>query len=96
MELLAAFAVKLGVRQKSVCEILECVTTEEAVRILDECGKKQYVMDYAIERISYYLNNRAKGKLDIDCIIYSNEFGELAKSKEVAQWFTLLAQEQAQ
>lgn len=96
MELLAAFAVKLGVRQKSVCEILECVTTEEVVRILDECGKKQDVMDYAIERISYYLNNRAKRKLDIDCIMYSNEFGELARSKEVEKWFTLLALEQAQ
>ena len=30
---------KLGVEAKLVCEILECVTTEEAVRILKETGK---------------------------------------------------------
>ena len=46
--------------------------------------------------ICFYLNKRAKGKLKIDCIMYSNEFGELAKSKEAQEWFTLLEQEQEQ
>ena len=96
MELLAAFAVKHGVEPKHVCEMLECVTTEEAVRILKESGKQQKVMDYAMERICYYLNKRAKGNMQIDCIMYANEFGELAKSKEAAEWFTLLVQEQEQ
>lgn len=95
MELLAAFAIKLGVDQKTACEILECITTEEVVRILGRCGKRQEVMNYAMERICYYLNKRAKGKLQIDCIMFANEFGELAKSKEADKWFTLLAQEQA-
>ena len=96
MELLAAFAVKHGMETNQVCEMLECVTTEEAVRILSESGKQQEVMDYAMERICYYLNKRAKGKMQIDCIMYANEFGELAKSKEAAEWFTLLVQEQEQ
>ena len=96
MELLAAFAIKCGVDSKEVCKMLECVTTEEAVRILGETGKQQAVMDYAMERICYYLNKRAKGKMQIDCIMYANEFGELAKSREAEEWFILLAQEQAQ
>jgi cobalt-precorrin-5B (C1)-methyltransferase len=96
MELLAAFSIRHGVEAKYTSEILECVTTEEAVRILDKCGKRQEVMNYAMDRISYYLNKRTKGKLQIDCIMFSNEFGELVKSKEATQWFTLLAQEQAQ
>lgn len=53
-------------------------------------------MDYAMERICFYLDKRAKGRLEIDCIMYSNEFGELAKSRKAEKWFTLLAQEQAQ
>jgi cobalt-precorrin-5B (C1)-methyltransferase len=96
MELLAAFAVKYGVEAGRVCKILECVTTEEAVRILRESGKQRQVMDYAMERICYYLNKRAKGNMRIDCIIYANEFGELAKSEGAAEWFTLLGQEQEQ
>lgn len=96
MELLAAFAVRQGVKAEQVCEILECVTTEEAVRILEESGRQREVMDYAMERICYYLNKRAKGKMQIDCIMYANDFGELAKSREAEEWFTLLAQEQEQ
>ena len=42
------------------------------------------------------IEKRAKGKLQVDCILYANEFGELAKSKEAETWFTLLAQEQGQ
>ena len=96
MELLTAFAVKCNVEAEAATRILDCVTTEEGVRILEECDKKQEVMDFAMERICFYLNKRAKGKLKIDCIMYSNEFGELAKSKEAQEWFTLLEQEQEQ
>ncbi len=96
MELLTACAIKCGVETKELSQMLECVTTEEAVRILSNSGKKQAVMDYAMERIFYYLNKRAKGKIKIDCIMYANEFGELANSKEAAEWFSLLGQEQEQ
>ena len=96
MELLAAFAVRFQVPEERIQEMLECVTTEEAVRILKECRKEREVMDYAMERICYYLDKRVKGQLQIACCMYSNEFGELAKSKEAAEWFTLLVQEQEQ
>ncbi len=96
MELLAAFAARYGVENGKICDILECVTTEEVVRLLEQAGKSREVLDYAMERICYYLDKRGKGKLRIDCIMYANEFGELAKSKGATEWFTLLAQEQAQ
>ena len=96
MELLTAFAVKCGVAAVDAARLLSCVTTEEAVRILDECGRRQEVMDYAMERILFYLEKRAQGKLAIECIMYANDFGALAKSKEAEEWFTLLAQEAEQ
>ena len=96
MELLTAFAVKCGVAAVDAARLLSCVTTEEAVRILDECGRRQEVMDYAMERILLYLEKRAQGKLAIECIMYANDFGALAKSKEAEEWFTLLAQEAGQ
>ena len=96
MELLTAFAAKFGADSKTLGALMECVTTEEAVRILKECGLQQTVMDYTMERICYYLQKRAKQKIEIDCIMYANEFGELAKSKGAEEWFTLLGQEQEQ
>ena len=93
MELLAAFAIQNQVKVETVLQILECVTTEEAVRLLKESGRLQDVMQNVLEKICYYLEKRAGGKLEIDCEIYVNEFGELAKSKGVEAWFTLLAQD---
>ena len=96
MELLAAFCVKERVEIEKIQQILDCVTTEEAVHIMEDSGKLQAVMETIVERICFYLEKRAKGKLQVDCILYANEFGELAKSKEAVKWFTLLEQEQVQ
>lgn len=90
MELLSAFAIHEGAGADVAAKILDCVATEEAVRLLREAGKQQEVMDYAMERIMFYLNKRAGGRMQIDCIMYGNTFGELAKSKEADRWFTLL------
>lgn len=94
MELLTAFAVKEGVEPKLLLQIADCVTTEEAVRILKESGRARSVMERIAERICYYLEKRTGDRLKTDCILYANEFGELAKSKGASEWFTLLVQEQ--
>ncbi len=93
MELLAAFAIKEGAEPEQCRRILECVTTEEAVAVLSEKGKVRPVMEYAAERICYYLEKRAGGNLQMDCVLYSNEYGELARSKGAEEWFILLAQD---
>ena len=89
MELLAAFSIQECVDAKLVREMMNCVTTEDAVMMLMKSEKMQQVMDKITDRIIYYLGKRAKGKLVIDCIIYTNELGELSKSKEAGKWFTL-------
>ena len=80
MELLVAASVRNQVPYPVLEEILQCVTTEEAVRKLDACGKKDAVMQDLLSKIMFYLNKRAAGKMQIEVILYSNEFGELAKS----------------
>lgn len=94
MELLAAFSVREQVEPEKIRQILDCVSTEEAIPILADSGKLQAVMETVAERICFYLEKRAKERLRVDCILYANEFGELAKSKGAAKWFTLLEREQ--
>lgn len=89
MELLAAFAVRARVASEQILKLLDCVTTEEAVRILAESGKLHAVMKRAAERVCYYMEKRGGGMLLTDCILYTNEFGELAKSEGAEKWFTL-------
>ncbi len=93
MELLAAFSIQEGVEIEKIQRMFACVTTEEAIRILKESEQADAVFKRMVDRICYYMEKRAREKLQVDCIIYTNEFGELAKSKEVEEWFTLLEQE---
>lgn len=96
MELLAAAALQEGVSVDALRHILDCAATEEAVRLLKEEGKQQCVMNRIMEKIMFYLNKRAGSNMKVECIMYANEFGELAKSEGAEAWLTLLAQEQAQ
>lgn len=93
MELLAAFALKKGIKAEAVQKILSCVTTEEAVKILKSEEGASAVFAYAAERICYYTQKRAGGRLKTECILYTNETGELAKTGEEKEWFTLLERE---
>ncbi len=94
MELLAAFAAGEQVDPGQIRKILECAATEEAVGILKTSGKMEPVMEHIVERICYYMERRVGQKMKIDCILYTNEYGELARSKGAEEWFTLLEQEQ--
>ena len=80
MELLGAAALLEGVEAGPVRRILECLTTEEALAVLKETGRFQPVMDRVMERICFYLDRRAGGRMQTECIMYAKEYGQLAVS----------------
>lgn len=93
MELLTSFAIKAGCEINEAKEILECVTTEEGVRILKDVGILDKTMLLAMERILFFLNKRAGEHLQIECMMYSNEFGMLAMSNNAEEYLKQLMME---
>lgn len=93
MEILTAAAVKNQVPYAVLEDILQCVTTEEAIRKLDACGKKEAVMQDLLKKICFYMNKRTAGKMQIEVILYSNDFGELAKSDGAESFLNSLKQD---
>lgn len=84
MELMAVTALKAGASIDCVNHILDSLTTEEAFQcILDENIKDRF-SEYLIEKIMFYLQKRA-GDMQIDCIVYSNEYGLIAASDRVKE-----------
>ncbi|MBR6222371.1 MAG: cobalamin biosynthesis protein CbiD [Lachnospiraceae bacterium] len=83
MELLSLYAKNEGL-DPAICEsILDCVVTEEAIRLIESNSSRDFrarVMDNILKDVLFHLNDRAKNKLRIECIIYSTELGALAKS----------------
>ncbi len=81
MELMAAAGLRAGIPAEAARELLDCVSTEEGVRILEEWGRLKESMGIIMEKACFYLDKRAAGRLHVECIMYANETGELAKSK---------------
>ncbi len=86
MELLSSAVLRAGAPEHAgdladaAQRVLGCMTTEEALVVLQEHGILEAVMEQVLDRVMYYLDRRAGGRLQMECILYSNEFGELAKS----------------
>lgn len=77
MELLAAAAMRRQMPAECLGAILGSLTTEEALGKLPDDKSRETVMQDVMEHIAFYLDRRAAGKMQIECIVYSNEFGEL-------------------
>lgn len=80
MEIIGAAAIQAGASAECVRQILDAVTTEDAVRILEENDLKQQVMEDLLKKIEYYLNKRGKNKIAIHVILFSSNYGLLAES----------------
>ena len=93
VELLVAAGLRAGVSRDNLMKILDSATTTEAIAYLEEEKKTKPVMDYLMERIIYYTNKRAGGKMKIECILYDNQYGELAKSEGAEEFLHELQHE---
>ena len=80
MELMAAAALKAGADGCVSEMILDCLSTEEAVEIYLKEGIAEKCFEYIMERISFYLNKRGGGRMDVQCLMYSNQYGLLGKT----------------
>jgi len=80
MEILTSCALLAGADGDLARQILECVTTEEGVRILIENKLLEETMKIVMDKIQFYLNKRGNGKIEIETLVYTNKYGLLAKS----------------
>lgn len=85
-ELMAACALRAGCTGDTARAILNCVTTDEMLRILQGDGLMQKAMGAAAERIDFHLRNRVKDRLTIGAVVFSNEYGMLCTTGPAKLW----------
>ena len=85
MEILAGCAIRAGADTKLAKEILDCLNPEGALHLIADAGLLKDTMNIVLEKILFYLDFRAQGRLKLDCILYSNEFGLLAESSNAGK-----------
>ena len=80
MEILAAHAGIAGLSPEKIGEILQCVACDDALRILRDAGCFEKTLTGLTERILFHLRHRAGEDVEIGTILFSKEYGLLAKS----------------
>lgn len=78
MEILAAYGAACGAGKKLAGDILEAVTVDEGLRLLETvAGLRERVMERVMERIDSHLKRRAGRHLKIEALVFTNERGIL-------------------
>ena len=80
MEVLAAHAALAGAGQKTVERIMNCINTSEAAAVLREKGILQPVLQTVMERMEFYLRQRAGDELTVEAVMFSREDRITAKT----------------
>lgn len=83
MEILTANALRAGAPADALRDVLDAVTTDEGLSILKQHGYLEKTMKYVMEKIEFYLNNRAYQSLELAVLVFSNELGELGRFGDV-------------
>ena len=83
MELLTVHAALLGAPVELLHKMMECVTTDDALKYLKEADLMEPVMERIMEKMEFYVNQRAQHQLELGVITFSNVFGILGQTKNV-------------
>lgn len=82
MEVLCSCAIRAGAKSEVANQILNCITTDEAIAILQEAQIAEDTMAILMEKIEFYLQHRAYEGLEIAAITFSNRYGILGSTSK--------------
>ena len=85
MEVLSAHAALCGADRAAIQELMNCITTTEAIDILKRENLLETVMASIMKRVEFYLQNRAGEELKIGAILFSKEDGILGRTTQVPE-----------
>ena len=84
-EVLAGNALRAGISLEGAKEILDTVTTDEALGIIKREKLLTETMKEMTGRILYYLNHRVYGRMLLGAVLFSNEYGYLGETENVQE-----------
>ena len=85
MEVLCSNAIRAGGDLACARSILQCNTTDEALRVLDENHILKETMKEITDGIQFYLDHRSYQQILLGAVIFSNEYGYLGQTANAAE-----------
>ncbi len=80
MEILAANAAMAGASMSTVQRIMGCISTDDALDVINEENLIDDVSKLLIDKVEFYMNHRTGGKIRTAAVMFSSVYGLLAKT----------------
>ena len=80
MEVLAANAAVAGASMETVLRVMECISTDDALEVLDAEGLIPRVCEVMMPKIEYHMNHRTGGAIRTSAVMFSSVYGLLGKT----------------
>lgn len=80
MEILASNAAMVGADIATVREIMGCISTDDALDVLDRANLIPQVSQLLAEKIEFHMNHRTGGAIRTSAVIFSSVYGLLSKT----------------
>ncbi len=80
MEVLAANAAVAGASMETVLKIMECISTDDALEVLDAERLIPRVCEVMMPKIEYHMNHRTGGAIRTSAVMFSSVYGLLGKT----------------
>jgi cobalt-precorrin-5B (C1)-methyltransferase len=80
MEILAANAAMVGASMPTVQRIMGCISTDDALDVLNEENLIDDVSKLLVEKIEFYMNHRTGGNIRTAAVVFSSVYGLLGKT----------------
>ena len=80
MEILASNAAIAGADIQTVLRILECISTDDALEVIDSAGLVPKVSELLMEKIEFHMNHRTGGAIRTSAVVFSSVYGLLGKT----------------
>lgn len=80
MEILAANAAVAGARMDTVLRIMDCISTDDALDVINEEGLIPEVSKLLVDKIEFHMNHRTGGSIRVGAVLFSSVYGLLGKT----------------
>lgn len=89
MEVFVSHAALCGVPVEVLREMMDCITTDQVIHILQEHNSLEVTMESILKKIAFHLEQRCLSQVPIGAILFSQKFGLLGETKgadNILQW----------
>jgi len=82
MEIMASNAAMAGAGIDTVRGIMGCISTDDALELLDSEGLIPKVSELLLEKVQYHMNHRTGGKIRTSAVMFSSVYGLLGCTED--------------